>query len=70
MTNREKVIYDYVIGYRKKMHFSPSMRQIAEGVGLYSVSTVHKHIHSLIEKGWFLPPEGKLRSIVPCAELM
>ena len=30
MTRREQVIYDYVIRYRAKMHFSPSMREIAD----------------------------------------
>ena len=53
MTRKEQVIYDFVILYREKMHFSPSMREIAEGVGLHSVSTVHKHVHSLVDKGGF-----------------
>lgn len=70
MTRREQVIYDYVIRYRAKMHFSPSMREIADGVGLYSVSTVHKHVHSLVDKGWFLPYTGKNRAILPNEDLL
>lgn len=69
MTRKEQVIYDFVILYREKMHFSPSMREIADGVGLYSVSTVHKHVHSLVDKGWFLPYDGKNRTILPFVEL-
>lgn len=68
MTKRERVIYDFVVRYREEMHFSPSMRVIAAGVGLYSVSTVHKHVHALAEKGWLMPYEGKLHSIIPCDE--
>jgi repressor LexA len=70
MTRKEQVIYDFVVLYRAKMHFSPSMREIAEGVGLYSVSTVHKHVHSLVGKGWFLPYAGKNRTILPNEELL
>lgn len=68
MTQREQVIYDFVVQYREMMHFSPSMRVIADGVGLYSVSTVHKHVHALVEKGWFMRYEGKYHSIIPCVE--
>lgn len=46
------------------------MREIAEGVGLNSVSTVHKHVHSLVNKGWFLPYIGKNRTILPNEELL
>lgn len=39
-------------------------------VGLNSVSTVHKHVHSLVNKGWFLPYIGKNRTILPNEELL
>ncbi len=70
MTKREQVIYDYVLLYRAEMHISPSMREIAEGVGLYSASTVHKHVHSLMDKGWLIPFEGKNRAIIPCEDVL
>lgn len=44
MTRREQAVYDYVLLFRAKMRFSPSVREIAEGVGLNSVSMVHKHV--------------------------
>lgn len=34
MTRREQAVYDYVLLFRAKMRFSPSMREIAEGIGL------------------------------------
>ena len=65
LTRREKDIYDFLLRYRADNSCSPSMREIAEGVDLYSVSTVHKHIHSMAEKGWIRIPEGRSRSIIP-----
>ena len=65
MTRREQAVYDYVLLFRAKMRFSPSMREIAEGIGLNSVSTVHKHVLSLVNKGWFLPYIGKIVQFSP-----
>jgi len=44
------------------------MREIAEGIGLHSASTVHGHIHHLINKGWLLPCEQLNRTIIPAEE--
>lgn len=68
ITKREQDVYNYIVRYRREMHFSPSMRDIMTGIGLHSVSTVHRHVHSLIEKEWLLPCNGKTRSIVPNEE--
>lgn len=68
LTKREQVIFDYIVQFRKEKHFSPSMRQIAKGVGLSSPSTVHVHIHTLAAKGWILPYSGIPGSIIPLAE--
>ena len=68
MTKREQDVYDYILEYRKEKRFSPSMREIAEGIGLHSASTVHVHIHRLINKGWLLPCEQLNRTIIPAEE--
>lgn len=68
ITKKERAVYEFVLDYRARMHFSPSMREIASGVGLYSVSTVHKHVSALVEKGLFLPYSGKKRMIIPREE--
>ena len=68
LTKREKDVYDYILEYRKEKRFSPSMREIAEGIGLHSASTVHVHIHHLIKKGWLLPCEQLNRTIIPAEE--
>ena len=68
ITKREKDIYNFVVEYRNEKHFSPSMRVIAAGVGLFSVSTVCVHIHKIAEKGWFYPYDGTPGSIVPTTQ--
>lgn len=69
MTKREQDIYRFILEYRKEKRFSPSMRDIAAGVGLYSVSTVHVHVHKLMDKGWLLQSgEMRYRTIIPADE--
>lgn len=34
MTKREKDVYNFVVMFRNEKHFSPSMRKIAEGLGV------------------------------------
>lgn len=46
-----KTIYLFIIRYINQHGYSPSIRDIAEGVGLSSTATVHKHIEGLIEDG-------------------
>ena len=58
LTKREKDVYNYVVAFRKEKHFSPSLRKIAAGIGMQSVSTVAAHVHKLADKGWFLPYDG------------
>ena len=49
MTRREQAVYDYVLLFRAKMRFSPSMREIAEGIGLNSVSYTHLTLPTKLE---------------------
>jgi len=65
LTKREKDVYNYVVAFRKEKQFSPSLRKIAAGIGLHSVSTVAAHVHKIADKGWFLPYDGTPHSIVP-----
>ena len=68
MTKRENDVYHYIVKYRKEKRFSPSMREIAEGIGLHSASTVHVHVHNLMDKGWLQPVERMNRTILPVDE--
>lgn len=52
MRKRQKQIYDFIKGYTEENSYPPSMREIAEGVGLSSSSTVHGHLSRMKRKGY------------------
>ena len=54
MKSKDKV-YEYIIEYMKEHQYSPSVRDICEGTGLKSTSTVYQHMVNL-------EIEGKIRS--------
>lgn len=50
MKSKDKV-YNYIIEYMEKNQYSPSIRDICEGVGLSSTSSVHAHLRTLHKEG-------------------
>lgn len=68
LTRQEKAVLEFVVRYRAENLISPSIREIAAGIGVSSFSTAHRHIQSLAEKGWILIPGRKMRCIVPNPE--
>lgn len=46
-----KKIYKYLIDYVKEYGYAPSVREIAEGVGLKSTASVHNQLSKLEEEG-------------------
>jgi repressor LexA len=65
LTKRQKEIYGYVTEFVKKNEYSPSLEEIAEAFGLASVSTVHKHVSGLIEKGLLRRGWNQNRTLEP-----
>ena len=57
-------IIAFIAEFTDQHGFSPTYREIAEGLGYASVSTVHKHITELKEKGLISETDGKSRSLV------
>ena len=51
LTKRQKEIYEYVRSYISGHGYAPSIDEIREAFGLSAVSTVHKHLKFLEEKG-------------------
>ena len=47
LTRRQKQVYDFISGFVDTHGYSPSFEEIAEGLGLSSLATVHKHITNL-----------------------
>ena len=50
MGSKEKIL-GYVIEYMERNQYSPSIREICEGVGLSSTNTVHTHLLGLAREG-------------------
>ncbi len=63
-------VYEYICDYIKENAFAPSVRDIAQGTGLRSTSTVYSHLKRLVEEGRIEMDPGKRRSIrVPALEV-
>ena len=52
LTRRQKEVLDFIVGFLKENEYSPSFEEIAEGMGLASIATVHKHLTALEGKGY------------------
>lgn len=51
MTEKQKLVYDFIQMFLKLKGFAPSYSEIAQGLGLTSKSNIHRHVHTLREKG-------------------
>ena len=63
LTRRQKQVYDFISSFVDKNGYSPSYEEIAEGMGLSSLATVHKHISNLEEKQLLRRDYNRSRSI-------
>lgn len=64
LTKRESDVLVYINEYTKEKGYSPSIRDICEGVGIKSTSGIHEYIHRLEYKGYIkLGGYGHPRSI-------
>lgn len=52
MNNRQQRIYDYIESYIEINKYSPSFREVANGVGLKSSSTIHTHLKQMKKDGY------------------
>jgi len=63
ITRRQKEVIDFLSGFTQKNGYSPSYEEIATGLGLNSLATVHKHITNLQNKGLLQRAHNRSRSI-------
>ena len=63
LTLRQKQVLDYVAGFIQKRGYSPSYDEIADGMDLASLATVHKHLTSLCNKGYLRRGVNQSRSL-------
>jgi repressor LexA len=60
---RQKKILDFILDTVEERGYPPSVREIADAVGLASPSTVHAHLEALQKKGYINKDATKPRAI-------
>ena len=63
LTRRQKEFMDFLDGFLKKHGYSPSYEEIAGGLQLASLATVHKHIMALQSKQYLKRGFNQSRSL-------
>ena len=63
ITRRQKEVLEFVSGFVERNGYSPSFEEIAHGLDLRSLATVHKHITNLEKKGMLDRVHNRSRSI-------
>ena len=63
LTKRQSQIYDFICSEVAEKGYPPSVREIANAVGLSSPSTVHTHLQVLEDKGYIKRDLSKPRAL-------
>lgn len=60
---RQAQILDFIKQHIQQTGSAPTLRQIADAIGVNSLATVHEHLATLQEKGLIKKKQGKTRAI-------
>jgi len=64
LTKKQSEVLTFIQEFMEEQNYAPSYREIAEGLGLASPSTIHAHVQALCEKGLIcVGDDGEARSI-------
>ena len=63
LTRRQKEVLDFIAGFIEQNGYSPSYEEIARGLELASIATVHKHITALENKHYVKRGFNQSRSL-------
>ena len=63
ITRRQKEVLDFLSTFTARHGYSPSYEEMAAGLGLSSLATVHKHVTNLQNKGLLQRAHNRSRSI-------
>lgn len=64
LTKRQHAVLAFVRQFLEDEGRSPTLKEIAEGVGSSAVSTIHKHVQHLMDKGFLKRSQGCGNNIV------
>jgi repressor LexA len=60
---KQRQILDYIKQFIQSQGSAPTLKQIADAIGVSSLATVHEHLESLEEKGLLKRKHGRNRSM-------
>ena len=63
MTERQRLVLEFIETYIKLKGFPPSMQDIATGLGMKSRSNIHRIIHDLRRQGLLRLNPHKVRTV-------
>lgn len=69
LSKRQEAIYEFICQETKTKGYPPSVREIADAVGLSSPSTVHSHLSTLEKLGYIKRDPSKPRALVICHDV-
>ncbi len=68
LTKRQLAVLQFIRAFLQEEGRSPTLKEIADGVGSSAVSTIHKHVQHLMEKGFLDRSHGAGNNIVVTEE--
>ncbi len=63
ITKKQKEALDFIMAYKEKKGYAPSLEEIKKHLGLSSVSTAHHHVKALMDAGYLGKEENQPRAI-------
>lgn len=64
LTKRQQAVLHFIRAFLEEEGRSPTLQEVAAGVGSNAVSTIHKHVQHLIDKGFLQRSHGKGNNLV------
>lgn len=64
LTKRQQAVLRFIRTFVQSEGRSPTLSEIAKGVGSSAVSTIHKHVQHLMDKGFLVRSHGKGNNLV------
>lgn len=69
LTKRQQAVLKFIRTFVQDEGRSPTLAEIAKGVGSSAVSTIHKHVQHLMDKGFLVRSHGKGNNLVVATHL-
>lgn len=63
LTPKQQNVLTFIQQYINESGYAPTIAEICQGLGLSSTSTVHKHLKTLVEKGYLDSMPGRSRGL-------